>query len=39
MIDLLGIVDGEIAEINAFIGARHIAAFGLPTVLDSVPER
>jgi RNA polymerase sigma-70 factor (TIGR02960 family) len=38
VVDVLGITDGKITEINAFIGARHITAFGLPTVLDSVPE-
>jgi RNA polymerase sigma-70 factor (ECF subfamily) len=33
VVDVLRIVDGRIAEINAFIGAHHVAAFDLPLVL------
>jgi RNA polymerase sigma-70 factor (ECF subfamily) len=34
VVDVLRIVDGRIAEINAFVGAHHVAAFGLPATLD-----
>jgi RNA polymerase sigma-70 factor, ECF subfamily len=34
VVDVMHIVDGRIAEINAFVGAHHIAAFGLPPTLD-----
>jgi RNA polymerase sigma-70 factor (ECF subfamily) len=34
VVDLLRIVDGRIVEINAFVGAHHVAAFGLPATLD-----
>ena len=33
VVDVLRIVDGRIAESNAFIGAHHVAAFGMPAVL------
>ena len=33
VVDVLRIVDGRIAESNAFIGAHHVAAFGMPPVL------
>ncbi len=33
VVDVLQIVDGWIAEINAFIGAQHAAAFGLPPTI------
>lgn len=33
VVDLLRIVDGKVAEINAFVGARHVTAFGLPATL------
>jgi RNA polymerase sigma-70 factor (ECF subfamily) len=38
VVDLLRIVDGRIAEINAFVGAVHVAAFGLPASLDPAPH-
>jgi RNA polymerase sigma-70 factor (ECF subfamily) len=34
VVDLLRIVDGKIVEINAFVGARHVTAFGLPATLN-----
>ena len=34
VVDVLRIVDGRIAESNAFIGAHHVAAFGMPAVLE-----
>ena len=34
VVDVLRIVDGKIAEINAFVGARHAMALGLPATLD-----
>jgi RNA polymerase sigma-70 factor, ECF subfamily len=34
VVDVLRIVDGKIAESNAFVGAHHVAAFGLPPVLE-----
>jgi RNA polymerase sigma-70 factor (ECF subfamily) len=33
VVDVLRIVDGRIVEINAFVGAHHVAAFGLPITL------
>lgn len=33
VVDVLRIADGKIAESNAFTGARHVAAFGLPLTL------
>ncbi|RHA39808.1 RNA polymerase subunit sigma-70 [Cellulomonas rhizosphaerae] len=33
VVDVLRVVDGRIAEINAFVGAHHVAALGLPLVL------
>ena len=33
-VDVLRIVDGKIAEINAFIGLHHVTAFGMPATLD-----
>ncbi|MEV4620613.1 RNA polymerase subunit sigma-70 [Asanoa sp. NPDC049573] len=38
VVDVLRIVDGRIAEINAFVGAAHVAAFGLPARLDPAPH-
>jgi RNA polymerase sigma-70 factor (TIGR02960 family) len=38
VVDLLRIVDGRIAEINAFVGAAHVAAFGMPASLDPAPQ-
>src|SRR5262249_29598021 len=34
VVALLRIAHGRIAEINAFVGARHAAAFGAPARLD-----
>ncbi|MEV0272753.1 RNA polymerase subunit sigma-70 [Hamadaea sp. NPDC050747] len=34
VVDVLHIVDGRIAEINAFVGGRHVTTFGLPRLLD-----
>jgi len=34
VVDVLRIVDGRIAEVNAFIGAQHVMAFGLPATWD-----
>jgi RNA polymerase sigma-70 factor (ECF subfamily) len=34
VVDVLRIRDGKIVESNAFIGARHILAFGMPAALD-----
>lgn len=34
VVDVLSIVDGLIAESHAFIGAQHVAAFGMPPTLD-----
>jgi RNA polymerase sigma-70 factor (ECF subfamily) len=33
VVDVLRVEDGRIAEINAFIGARHVTAFGMPAEL------
>ena len=33
-VDLLRIRGGRVAEINAFVGAHHVAAFGLPSTLE-----
>lgn len=33
-VDVLRIVNGKIAEINAFIGPHHVTAFGMPATLD-----
>jgi RNA polymerase sigma-70 factor (ECF subfamily) len=33
VVDVLRIVDGRIVEINAFVGAHHVAALGLPARL------
>jgi RNA polymerase sigma-70 factor, ECF subfamily len=35
VVDVLRIVDGKIAESNAFVGAHHVAAFGMPLTLDA----
>jgi RNA polymerase sigma-70 factor, ECF subfamily len=35
VVDVLRIVDGKIAESNAFIGAHHVAIFGMPPTLDA----
>jgi ketosteroid isomerase-like protein len=32
VVDVLRIVDGRIAESNAFVGAHHVAVFGMPAV-------
>jgi RNA polymerase sigma-70 factor (ECF subfamily) len=34
VVDVLRIVDGRIVESNAFIGAHHVVAFGLPLTLE-----
>ncbi|HEY2795071.1 MAG TPA: RNA polymerase subunit sigma-70 [Micromonosporaceae bacterium] len=34
VVDVLRIVDGRIAESNAFVGAHHVTAFGMPAALD-----
>jgi RNA polymerase sigma-70 factor (ECF subfamily) len=34
VVDVLRVVDGRIAEINAFVGPQHVAALGLPDSLD-----
>lgn len=34
VVDVLRIEDGKIVESNAFVGARHVAAFGMPRTLD-----
>lgn len=34
VVDVLRVVDGRIAEINAFVGAHHVAALGLPLALE-----
>jgi RNA polymerase sigma-70 factor (TIGR02960 family) len=34
VVDVLRIVDGTIVEINAFVGAHHVAAFGLPPTIE-----
>lgn len=34
VVDVLRLADGRIAEINAFVGAHHVAALGLPLSLD-----
>ncbi|MBO3086081.1 RNA polymerase subunit sigma-70 [Cellulomonas fengjieae] len=33
VVDVLRVVDGRIAEINAFVGGHHVAALGLPLTL------
>jgi len=33
VVDVLRIESGKIAESNAFVGARHVAAFGMPATL------
>lgn len=35
VVDVLRVVDGRIVESNAFIGARHVMAFGMPARLDA----
>jgi RNA polymerase sigma-70 factor (ECF subfamily) len=35
VVDVLRIADGLIVEINAFVGAHHVAAFGLPAAVDA----
>lgn len=35
VVDVLRIVDGKIVEINAFVGAHHLAALGLPPTIDA----
>jgi RNA polymerase sigma-70 factor (TIGR02960 family) len=34
VVDVLRIIGGRIAESNAFVGAHHVAAFGMPPALD-----
>jgi RNA polymerase sigma-70 factor (ECF subfamily) len=34
VVDLLRIEDGKIVESNAFVGARHVLAFGMPATLE-----
>jgi RNA polymerase sigma-70 factor (ECF subfamily) len=34
VVDVLRIVDGRIAECNAFVGAHHVTAFGMPPTLE-----
>ncbi len=34
VVDVLRIVDGRIVETNAFVGAHHVAAFGMSLTLD-----
>jgi RNA polymerase sigma-70 factor (ECF subfamily) len=34
VVDLLRIEAGKIVEINAFVGARHVTAFGMPATLE-----
>ena len=34
VVDVLRIEDGKIVESNAFLGARHVAAFGMPATLE-----
>ncbi|HEY1484674.1 MAG TPA: RNA polymerase subunit sigma-70 [Micromonosporaceae bacterium] len=34
VVDVLRIVDGRITESNAFVGAHHVTAFGMPPTLD-----
>jgi RNA polymerase sigma-70 factor (ECF subfamily) len=34
VVDVLRIKDGKIAESNAFVGARHVASFGMPATLE-----
>ncbi|MGB9377746.1 MAG: hypothetical protein WCB04_09570, partial [Mycobacteriales bacterium] len=35
VVDVLRIVDGKIAESNAFTGAHHVAVFGMPPVVEA----
>ena len=37
VVDVLRIENGKIVESNAFVGAHHVAAFGLPTSVEQ-PE-
>ncbi|MEU6075734.1 RNA polymerase subunit sigma-70 [Micromonospora sp. NPDC047074] len=37
VVDVLRIEDGKIVETNAFVGARHVVAFGMPAAL--APDR
>jgi RNA polymerase sigma-70 factor (TIGR02960 family) len=34
VVDVLRIVDGKIAESNAFVGAQHVTVFGMPLTLE-----
>jgi RNA polymerase sigma-70 factor (ECF subfamily) len=34
VVDVLRVEDRKIVEINAFVGARHVAAFGMPATLE-----
>ena len=33
VVDVLRVVDGKVVESNAFVGARHVLAFGMPATL------
>jgi RNA polymerase sigma-70 factor (TIGR02960 family) len=35
VVDVLHVVDGKIAEVNAFVGARHVMTFGLPAAVSA----
>ena len=35
VVDVLTIEDGKIVESNAFVGSRHVAAFGLPASIEA----
>jgi RNA polymerase sigma-70 factor (ECF subfamily) len=35
VVDVLRIADGKIAESNAFVGAHHVAVFGMPPALEA----
>jgi RNA polymerase sigma-70 factor (ECF subfamily) len=37
VVDVLRVVDGRIAEVNAFVGAAHVRALGLPAGLAPEP--
>jgi RNA polymerase sigma-70 factor (ECF subfamily) len=34
VVDVLRVADGKIVESNAFVGARHVAAFGMPSTVE-----
>jgi RNA polymerase sigma-70 factor (ECF subfamily) len=39
VVDVLRIVDAKIVECNAFVGAHHVTAFGVPPTLEPVTAR